>query len=654
MNDQTGTVGPKPGPYGARSPESANPEESSELPELAVPQWMAHEADLGQTSFVHMLRRLPALVGQALRLAWQASQVDTVVACAAQVASGAFTAFGLLATRGVLEALFAAGPTPDRVRAAIPAMALVAVAGVLRGGLQVAAGWAQARLSASVDRLAQASLLEAATGTNLAAFDDAEFYAAMQRASDRGPMSAGQVVDATVDTTTAAVGLAAAAGTLAVLHPLLLPLLVATALPRGWAAVRAARMRYVSQYRRGTMHRRRWILSHLMTSRNTAADLRAFTMRRFLLGQYNRIGDRELRAELDLARQQSTTRAAGSALSGVATALVYTVLGLLLATGHMPLAVAGTAVLAIQTGQSDLGYLVMAVNELYEGGLYFTDYLTFLDDAAARTPPATRPAPSRFERITLTDVSFRYPGADQPTLSDITLSIPAGAIIALVGENGSGKTTLAKLVAGLYQPTGGQIRWDGIDLADIDQESLWSRVSVVTQDYARWPFTAAENIALGAEPDRPEGVRSAARDAGADEVIARLPHGYDTLLDRTFAAGVDLSGGQWQRIAIARGYHRSGPLLICDEPTAALDARAEHALYSRLPELAAGRTVILITHRLASVRHADHIYVLHEGRVEDHGTHHELLARAGRYAELYRLQADAYRMASPYTDPVSP
>ncbi len=241
MNDQTGTVGPKPGPYGARSPESANPEESSELPELAVPQWMAHEADLGQTSFVHMLRRLPALVGQALRLAWQASQVDTVVACAAQVASGAFTAFGLLATRGVLEALFAAGPTPDRVRAAIPAMALVAVAGVLRGGLQVAAGWAQARLSASVDRLAQASLLEAATGTNLAAFDDAEFYAAMQRASDRGPMSAGQVVDATVDTTTAAVGLAAAAGTLAVLHPLLLPLLVATALPRGWAAVRAAR-----------------------------------------------------------------------------------------------------------------------------------------------------------------------------------------------------------------------------------------------------------------------------------------------------------------------------------------------------------------------------------------------------------------------------
>lgn len=621
-----------------------------DLPELTVPQWRAHEAELARTSFLRILRRLPWLVSQALRMAWQASRVDTLTACAAQLVSGVFTAFGLLATRGVLQALFAEGPTPHRIRAAIPAMAAVAGAAVLRGGLQTGAGWAQARLSPQVDRLAELRLYGATTGVGLAAFDDSEFFAAMQRATNRGAQSGSQVVDAAIDTVTGAVGLAAVAGALAVLHPLLVPLLVATALPLGWAAVRAARMRYLSLYQRTMAYRREWILSYLMTGRDTAADLRAFTMRRYVLGLYGRLTDSNVRTDLELAGRQTTTRAVGSALSGVATVFVYATLGALLATGHLPLAVAGTAVLAIQTGQSSLHNLVMAVNQLYEDGLYFTDYQTFLTDASTRTPSATTPAPARFDRISVERVSFRYPGSDRAALTDVSLTIGAGQIIALVGENGSGKTTLAALLAGLYQPTTGRIRWDGTDLAELDPESLSRRIAVITQDYARFPFTAGQNITLGAGTD-PDRLTRAARDSGAEEVITGLPRGYDTLLDRTFAAGVDLSGGQWQRLAIARGYHRTAPLLICDEPTAALDARAENALYARLPELAAGRTVVLITHRLASVRHADHIYVLGHGRVEDHGTHDELIDRPGRYQELYRLQADAYHPAPPATDP---
>lgn len=615
--------------------------EGGELPELRTVHWRAQDAQFTQTSFRQMLRRLPALVAHAARLAWVASRRDLVIACGLQVTAGIFTAGGLLAARSVLDALFTAGPTPDRVRAAVPSVVVVVAATVARGGVQVAAGWAQARLTPAVTLAMETRLLRATTATDLAAFDDADFCSAMQRADDRGPLAATQVVDSTVDIIAAVLGLLAAAAALAVLDPVLLPLLAAATVPQGWAAVRSARRLYVSQYRRSSIRRRKWLLSWLMTSRDTATDLRAFTLREWLLGQYGRIARWELRADLRLTRQQTLTHATGQALSGVASAAVYTALGVLLATGHMPLATAGTAVLAIQVGRGDLGYLVMAVNHLYEGGLYLTDYLAFLADAEQRTPAGTSAAPQRFDRITVEDVSFTYPGAQHPAVDGVSLTITAGQIIALVGENGSGKTTLAKLVAGLYHPTSGRIRWDDVDLARVEGESLWARVAVVTQDYARWPFTARQNISLADERGI-DAVRAAARNSGADEIIDALPHRYDTLLDRTFTSGVDLSGGQWQRVAVARGYHRQAPLLICDEPTAALDARAERAVFSKLRYFARDRTVILITHRLASVRHADHVYVLHRGRIEDHGTHDELLGRPGRYSELFTLQADAY------------
>ncbi|WP_306291586.1 ABC transporter ATP-binding protein [Microbispora sp. GKU 823] len=214
--------------------------------------------------------------------------------------------------------------------------------------------------------------------------------------------------------------------------------------------------------------------------------------------------------------------------------------------------------------------------------------------------------------------------------------------MALVGENGSGKTTLAKILAGLYEPDGGRVRWDDVDLSEVDPDSLRRRIAVIAQDHTRWPLTARHNITMGMEKGEAEVVR-AAEVAGADQVIAELPYGYRTLLDRRFKNGQELSGGQWQRIAVARGFYRDAPLLICDEPTAALDARAEHALFERIRQHADGRTVLLITHRLASVRYADRIYVLDHGKVREHGTHEELIALDGLYADLYNLQAEAYR-----------
>ncbi|WP_352244291.1 ATP-binding cassette domain-containing protein [Microtetraspora sp. NBRC 13810] len=210
-----------------------------------------------------------------------------------------------------------------------------------------------------------------------------------------------------------------------------------------------------------------------------------------------------------------------------------------------------------------------------------------------------------------------------------------------MGENGSGKTTLAKILSALYEPDEGRVTWDGADLATIDPHRLRTRIAVIAQDHSRWPLTAQHNITMG--DDKGEAaLLGAAEVAGADQVVAELPHGYDTLLDRRFKNGKELSGGQWQRIAVARGFHRDAPLLICDEPTAALDARAEHALFERIRRHATGRTVLLITHRLASVRYADRIYVLDHGKVTEQGTHQQLMALGGLYAELYTLQASAY------------
>ncbi|WP_345409643.1 ABC transporter ATP-binding protein [Nonomuraea salmonea] len=215
-------------------------------------------------------------------------------------------------------------------------------------------------------------------------------------------------------------------------------------------------------------------------------------------------------------------------------------------------------------------------------------------------------------------------------------------MIAFVGENGSGKTTLAKILSGLYEPDTGTVRWDDVDLRQVSPDDLRLRTAVIAQDHTRWPLAAHYNITMGTDKGE-AALHAAASVAGADEVIAELPHGYRTLLDRRFKDGHELSGGQWQRIAVARGFHRDAVLLICDEPTAALDARAEHALFERVRSHSDGRTVLLITHRLASVRYADRIYVLDHGEITEQGDHDTLMTLDGLYADLYTLQATAYR-----------
>ncbi len=618
--------------------------------ELALPYWLTSTEEAANTGFWQMLRRLPKLLRSAWSLAWRASPRTTAAVVVLQLLGGVASAAGLISVVGVFDGLLRQGPTPERVRAAVPSLLILIGALAVRGALTSAAAAANGRLSPQVYQAAEMQLLDLTTGVDLSTFDDPGWRDAMERARDRGISAAQQLVDMAIDLGTNFIGLVAAASVLTVLHPVLLPLLVISVVPIAWAAGRSARLRYRQVLRYIAVWRRQRMLAYLLAAREPAAELRAFTVREYLLTEIRRLLTAATRQEIRLATSQVRTTAAGNMLSGVVTGVTYVVLLWLLWTGRMQLAAGGAAAYAISTGIGKLTEIAYSANRVFEQGLYFSDFQGFCDLSRERAEPVTgRAAPGSFQEIRLDDVTFRYPDAERPAVRDVSMTLRRGEIIALVGENGSGKSTLAGLLAGLYRPQTGRVRWDGRDVALFDPESVRRQVAVVMQEPTRWPLQARASITIG-RYERPElmpEVEAAARAGDAHEFVMELPRRYETLLSRDFTDGADLSGGQWQRLAVSRAFYRDAPLLICDEPTANLDARAEHDVYDRLRELAEGRTVVLITHRMASVREADRIYVLDHGEVVEQGDHAALMAADGLYAQLFTLQASAYQGTSP-------
>ncbi|WP_229898881.1 ATP-binding cassette domain-containing protein, partial [Streptomyces capoamus] len=442
----------------------------------------------------------------------------------------------------------------------------------------------------------------------------------------------------------------------------LLPMLVLIAAPRGWGAMRVAQERYVSVMTWVEHVRAGRLIGNLLTERTAAQEVRIHAVGPFLLSRYERMAESAEAEQERLATGKAVTEWVAAGLSGLAMAATYAAMFWLIMSGHMSLAVAGTAVIAVRSGSASLGALVMNVNQLHEESLYVRDHSRFLDEAARRTiPRGGDPVPARVRQVVLNRVGYRYPDREAPALDEVSLTLPMGSVTAVVGENGSGKSTLMKVLSGLLLPQSGTVLWGEADLASLDRSEVFDRVALLTQDFERWP-AAALNIRIG-RPARAAGaedLQPSVDYAGAGPVIAKLPDGLRSLLARMFRGASELSGGEWQKIGLARTHWRSSTsdadgVLIVDEPTSALDPEAEITAFDRIRRLAApNRAVVLVTHRMSGVRHADRIHVLHQGRLVEHGSHEELMAARGRYAAMFEAQAAQYAPAGTVPRPGSP
>lgn len=615
--------------------------------------WTEHERSRLDLTMLAAVRMMPRLVGGTLRRAWRADRAALVAVVVSEIGQGIAAAAGLLAVNAVMHALFGSASPAGRLREALPAMVTAGTIAVISACL---ASWSTSRagrLEPLVERLATTEYLAAAAAVELEAIEDPEFRRLIDVAQF-GAASARRMIGACVAALNGTISLVATGSVLTVLHPALLPMLVLIAAPRGWGAMRVAQERYVSVMTWVEHMRAARLIGDLLTSRSAAQEVRIHSVGRFLLERYRDMSESAETEQKRLATRKALTELVAAGLSGIAMTGTYAVLAWLIVSGHMELAVAGTAVIAVRSGSAGLGALVMNVNQLHEESLYVQDHDRFLVEAAGRAiPSGGLPLPERLGAVTLEQVSYQYPDRDEPALDGVSLSLRMGSVTAVVGENGSGKSTLMKVVAGLLLPQGGAVRWGGVDEAGLDRAQLFERVSLLTQDFERWPVTASMNIRIG----RPlheatdDALAESVEYAGASPVVAKLPHGMRTLLARMFRGASEISGGEWQKIGLARTHWRSrtGPLdsvLIVDEPTSALDPEAEIAAFDRIRRLAGPhRAVVLVTHRMSGVRHADTIYVLNRGRMTEQGTHDELMASDGRYASMFRTQAAQYAPA---------
>ena len=379
----------------------------------------------------------------------------------------------------------------------------------------------------------------------------------------------------------------------------------------------------------------------------TAKEVKIFGLNSFLIDRYRRLATDFYQANRVLAIRRAGWGGALTALGTLGYYAAYAVIVFRTLTGQFTIGDLTFLAGSFRRLRTLLEGLLIGFTQTASQALYLDDLFSFFDvRPEILSPPDPRPFPVQLrDGIAFENVGFRYPGADRWAVRNLSFTLHAGEVVALVGENGAGKTTIVKLLARLYDPDEGRILVDGHDMRAYNLEQLRANIGVIFQDFVRYNLTAGENIAVGrieARDDRGRIERAADRSLASD-VIAKLPQQYEQPLGRRFRKGVDLSGGEWQKVAIARAYMREAQLLILDEPTAALDARAEYEVFQRFKELSDGRTGVLISHRFSSVRMADRILVLADGRVEASGTHADLLAQRGRYAELFELQAAGYR-----------
>jgi ATP-binding cassette subfamily B protein len=489
-------------------------------------------------------------------------------------------------------------------------------------------------------------LMQHAATLDLAQFEDAETYDHLERARRQTVGRIG-LIALLLSTAQDLVTLASLAGVLLLQLPWLLLLLVVAVLPSFLGETHYAALGYSLLFSWTPERRLLDYLRYAGASDEMAKEVKLFSLSDFLIGRYAKLSNEFYEANKRLAIKRNVVSTLFVLIGTVGYYGAYAVTIYLTVLGRFTVGALTFLAGSFRQSRDLIQRILLSLSQVFEQSLYLSDLFSFFDVLPRVTsrpgaPPVPVPIKTGFE---FQDVGFRYPGSDRWAVRHLSFHLAVGERIALVGENGAGKTTLVKLLARLYDPDEGRILLDGVDLRDYNLESLRKNIGVIFQDFVRYDFILKENIgvsqvdALGDDAR----VREAARRSLADSVAARFERGYDQMLGRRFDGGVDLSGGEWQKVALGRAYMRDAQVLILDEPTAALDARAEYEVFLRFAELTKGRMAVLISHRFSTVRMAERILVLQSGELVDEGTHDELVARGGLYAELFSLQAAGYR-----------
>lgn len=489
-------------------------------------------------------------------------------------------------------------------------------------------------------------VMEHASHLDLERYEDPDFYDKLERArvqaTDRLATirMMGQLLQQIVATITLA-------GSIIFFSPWLFLILLVSVLPTFVGESHFAFLHYTLNFKQTPARRQIDYLRVLGASKDSAKELKLFGLGSHLTGRYRELSDQILDQDMTLAKRRLW---ATSLLSLLTTAGYYSTYAIVIyrtILGRYNVGQWYFLTGAIAGASSNLQSAFSTFSGLADQMLFMSDLIEFFKVVPSlRSRPgalaAPRPIRSGFE---FRNVSFAYPGTARRVLSNLNFRLDLGERIALIGENGQGKTTIVKLLTRLYDPSSGQILLDGVDLRDYDLEDLSREIGVTFQDFMRYEMTATENIAMGRIEERADRLKivEAARKSGAHELILGLPGGYEQMLGRRFEGGVDLSGGEWQKVALARAYLRDAQLLILDEPTASLDARSEHEIFERFAELTLGKMAVLISHRFSTVRMADRILVLKDGAISEDGNHRELMALGGRYSQMFELQASSYR-----------
>ncbi len=587
---------------------------------------------------------------QALGLVWSSAPRWTMASAAIVVLQGILPLATLYLMKLIVDSVSAGALAADKNAYFEGTLALIALAGgatLLTSVFRSMSATISEAQSAQVSDYVQDVLHSKSIEVDLEYYENPSYYDALHRAQTDALFRPTRIVGGLLQVGQACVSLAATAFLLISFSWILAAALALAALPGALVRAKFAGITYSWQRSCTSKERQSWYFHWLLTGGDFAKEIRLFDLGSLFKNQY-----RDLRKEIREERLKiSLRRSAMDVLTQLlATAIAFGSLAFIAYQTVLGTLTLGDMVMyfgAIQQGQAYISTLFSGLAGLYEDSLF----LTSLDEFIRLKPRVAEPLNSREvpcpmrTGVSFEHVGFCYSGSKNQVLDDISLKILPGQVVALVGENGSGKTTLIKLLCRLYDPTSGKIAIDGIDLRDFKISDLRKSISVIFQDYARYNLRARDNIGLGCV-DRSasmEEIIRASELSGADRVIGSLEHGYETMLGKWFDDGVELSIGQWQKVALARAFMRDAQIIILDEPTSALDARAEEEVFQKFKELVEGRTAIIISHRLSTVKMADYIYFLKDGRIYESGTHRELVEKGGNYASMFEIQARHYR-----------